>query len=66
MFTFEPFFRIRNVKNINILNTDETTKVTFIHKFACLLCVKFERTDKKFGTAPAGVCRFTVWDVYSL
>jgi hypothetical protein len=58
--------RIKNVKNVNKINTDETTKVTFIRMFICLLCVKFERADKEFGAAPTGICRFTIWDVYTL
>jgi hypothetical protein len=60
------FLRIKYIKNINKINTDETTKVTFIRKFIRLLRVKFERTDKEFGAASAGVCRFTIWDVYTL
>jgi hypothetical protein len=60
------FFKIKNVNNINKINTNETTKVTFIRGFICLFCVKFERTDKEFGATPTGICRFAVWDVYTL
>jgi hypothetical protein len=56
MFTFEPFFKVKNVNKINRINTDETTKVIFIRKFICLLCIKLERTGKKFGATPTGVC----------
>jgi hypothetical protein len=60
------FYIVKEGINVNKINTDEIAEIVYSHKFVHFLRLFVQCSDKKFGTTSTGVCRFTIWDVYTL